>query len=78
VLGVFPHFLVTYEPNAAPLTAGQKFHLGFKTLVDPVTLLGTGIDAGIQQAQNKYPEFGQGWKATRSGSGRDIPATSAA
>jgi hypothetical protein len=60
VLGVFPHFLVTYDPNAAPLTAGQKFHLGFKTLVDPVTLLGTGIDAGIQQAQNKYPEFGQG------------------
>ena len=60
VLGIFPHFLVTYEPNAAPLTARQKFHLGFKTLVDPVTLLGTGIDAGIQQAQNKYPEFGQG------------------
>src|ERR1017187_1309108 len=60
LLGIFPHFLVTYEPNAAPLTAGQKFHLGFKTLVDPVTLLGTGIDAGIQQAQNKYPEFGQG------------------
>jgi hypothetical protein len=60
VLGVFPHFLVTYEPNAAPLTAGQKFHLGFKNLVDPVTLLGTGIDAGIQQARNKYPEFGQG------------------
>ena len=60
VLGVFPHFLVTYDPNPAPLTAGQKFHLGFKTLVDPVTLLGTGIDAGIQQAQNKYPEFGQG------------------
>ncbi|MGD0045569.1 MAG: carboxypeptidase-like regulatory domain-containing protein [Bryobacteraceae bacterium] len=60
VLGVFPHFLVTYDPNAAPLTARQKFHLGFKTLVDPVTLLGTGIDAGIQQAQNKYPEFGQG------------------
>lgn len=60
VLGVFPHFLVTYDPNAAPLTARQKFHLGFKTLVDPVTLLGTGIDAGIQQAQNKYPDFGQG------------------
>jgi hypothetical protein len=60
LLGIFPHFLVTYEPNAAPLTAGQKFHLGLKTLVDPVTLLGTGIDAGIQQAQNKYPEFGQG------------------
>src|ERR1039458_8232959 len=59
-VGVCRHFLVTSEPNAAPLTARQKFHLGFKTLVDPVTLLGTGIDAGIQQAQNKYPEFGQG------------------
>ena len=31
VVGVFPHLLVTYDPNAAPLTAGQKFHLGFKT-----------------------------------------------
>ena len=60
VLGIFPHFLVTYEADAAPLTAGQKFHLGLKTLVDPVTLLGTGVDAGIQQAQNRYPEFGLG------------------
>ena len=60
VLGVFPHYMVTYDPNPAPLTAGQKFHLGFKTLIDPVTLLGTGIDAGIEQVQNRYPDFGQG------------------
>jgi hypothetical protein len=60
VLGVFPHYMVTYDPNAAPLSAGQKFHLGFKTLVDPVTLAGTAISAGIQQARNKYPDFGQG------------------
>jgi hypothetical protein len=60
VLAVFPHYLVTYEPNPAPLSAGQKFHLGWKTLADPVTFLGIGISAGIQQAQNRYPEFGQG------------------
>jgi hypothetical protein len=60
VLGVFPHYLVTYDANAAPLSAGQKFQIGWKTLVDPVTFLGIGISAGIQQARNNYPEFGQG------------------
>ncbi|HUP03152.1 MAG TPA: carboxypeptidase-like regulatory domain-containing protein, partial [Bryobacteraceae bacterium] len=28
VLAVIPHYLVTYDPNAAPLSAGQKFQLG--------------------------------------------------
>ena len=60
VLGVFPHYMVTYDPNAAPLSAGQKFHLGFKTLVDPVTIASTAISSGVQQARNKYPDFGQG------------------
>jgi hypothetical protein len=60
VLGVFPHYLVTYDPNAAPLSAAQKFKLGWKSLVDPVVFLTTGISAGIQQARNNYPDFGQG------------------
>jgi len=60
VLGVFPHYLVTYDPNAAPLSAGQKFQLGWKSIVDPEVFLSTGISAGIQQARNSYPEFGQG------------------
>jgi len=69
VLGVFPHYLVTYDPNPAPLDARQKFQLGWKTIVDPVTFLTTGIAAGIQQARNDYPEFGQGVEgyATRYG-----------
>src|ERR1022692_2024669 len=68
VLGVFPHFLVTYEPNAAPLTAGQEFHLGFKTLVDPVTLLGTGIDTGIGQGVEGYAKrFGARYTSHISG-----------
>jgi hypothetical protein len=60
LLGIFPHFFVAYEPNPAPLTAAQKFHLGWKTIIDPVRLLGTGIAAGIQQERNTYREFGQG------------------
>lgn len=60
LLGIFPDFFVSYAPNAAPLTAAQKLRLGWKTIVDPVSILGTGISAGIQQARDNYPEFGQG------------------
>jgi hypothetical protein len=35
LLGVLPDFFVSYAPNAAPLTAAQKFQLGWKTIIDP-------------------------------------------
>jgi hypothetical protein len=60
LLGVLPDFFVSYAPNAAPLTAAQKFQLGWKTIIDPVSLLGTSISAGIDEARNNHPEFGQG------------------
>ena len=60
LLGVFPNFFVSYSPNAAPLTAAQKFQLGWKTITDPVVLIDTAVVAGLQQARNNYPEFGQG------------------
>ena len=60
VIGVFPNFFVAYAPNPAPLTAKQKFELGWKTFFDPVPILFSGLGAGIQQAHNSYPEYGQG------------------
>jgi hypothetical protein len=60
VLGVIPNFYVSYEGNPAPMSPKQKFHLGLRTLVDPVTLGVVGITAGIEQKMNSYPEFGQG------------------
>jgi len=60
LVGLFPDFFVSYAPNAAPLTAAQKFQLGWKTIIDPVVFVDTGIGAGFQQWRNKYPEFGQG------------------
>jgi hypothetical protein len=60
LLGVFPQFFVSYASNAAPLTAAQKFQLGWKTITDPVAFIGTGIAAGIQQRRKTYPEFGEG------------------
>jgi len=60
LLGVFPNFFVSYAPDAAPLTARQKFQLGLRTVIDPVSILSDGIIAGIEQARNSYYQFGQG------------------
>ncbi|HUK37161.1 MAG TPA: hypothetical protein VLV86_24770 [Vicinamibacterales bacterium] len=60
VLGVFPNFRVSYDPNAVPLDSRQKFHLSWKSLVDPVSFAGTGIAAGIQYARGDFSGFGGG------------------
>jgi hypothetical protein len=59
-LGVIPNYFVTYDNHPAPLTPKQKFHLGFKTLLDPTTFAAAGITAGIQQSNNSYYQWGQG------------------
>jgi hypothetical protein len=50
VLGVIPNFYVVYFRNPAPLTTRQKFELAWRSTLDPVSFLGTGLAAGIQQA----------------------------
>jgi hypothetical protein len=60
IFAVIPNFFVTYLRNPAPLNTKQKFRLAWKTAVDPVTFLGAGVYAGIEQAGDRYPEFGQG------------------
>src|ERR1700751_5667445 len=60
VFGVIPNFYVSYEPNAAPLTAKHKFALAWKSASDPVTLVGVGVLAGIGQAADRWGAYGQG------------------
>ncbi len=60
VLGVFPNFYTTYVWNAEPLTSKQKFKLALRTSIDPVTFLGAGAIAGIEQWQNDFSGYGQG------------------
>ena len=60
VFGVIPNFYVSYEPNAAPLTAKHKFQLAWKSASDPITLLGIGVLAGIDQAADRWGGYGQG------------------
>jgi len=60
VLGVFPNFYVSYVANAAPLNPKQKSELAWKDAVDPVTFVLIGAIAGMQQATNQFPGYGQG------------------
>lgn len=66
VLGVLPNFYTSYQWDAAPLNARQKFKLTARATTDPVFLGTTAITAGIQYARNDYPEYGDGpagyWK----------------
>ena len=60
VLGVIPNFYVTYNPAAMHLNHRQKFELAWKATVDPVNFGLTAAIAGIQQAANTFPGYGQG------------------
>jgi hypothetical protein len=59
ILGLAPQFGVTRQ-NAAPLTPGQKFHLFAKASFDPFQYAVAGLQAGLGQATNEFPGYGQG------------------
>jgi len=61
VFGIIPNFYVVYDPHPAPLTTKLKFHLAMRTSTDPVTILGVGVLAGINQAGGT-PGYVQGLK----------------
>lgn len=58
--GFIPNFYVTYVPDAAPLHPKQKFYLAWRSSVDPITIVGAGFLAGIEQAADDFPGYGQG------------------
>jgi hypothetical protein len=60
VFGVMATFNTTTNKDAAPLTAGQKYQLFFKSATDPWPFLLAGFGAGIDQADDSFPEYGQG------------------
>lgn len=60
VAGIMATFNTTRNPNAMPLSPGQKFHLFFKSAFDPWPFGLSGVVAGIDQASDADPEWGQG------------------
>ena len=62
VLGIVPNFYVMYDAkNAVPLSTKLKFRLAMRVAVDPVTIGGVAMLAGIKQAGDK-PDYVQGAK----------------
>ena len=60
VFGVMATFNTTRDKDALPLSTGQKYQLFFKSASDPWPFLLTAFGAGIDQAENSFPEYGQG------------------
>jgi hypothetical protein len=60
VFGVMATFNTTNNRDALPLSTRQKYELFFKSASDPWPFVLTAVGAGIDQAQNSFPEYGQG------------------
>lgn len=60
ILGVVPEFSVTSRHNAPPLSPGEKFHLFEKSALDPFNFAAAGLQAGVSQAEDEFPGYGQG------------------
>lgn len=60
VLGLMPNFYSSYIWNAAPMTPKLKLQLSLRASMDPMTFLVAGALAGMRQARDTYPGYGQG------------------
>ncbi|MBV8052346.1 MAG: carboxypeptidase regulatory-like domain-containing protein [Acidobacteriaceae bacterium] len=58
--GILPNFYSSYDWNAPPMQAKQKFKLSFRSMIDPVSLFITAGTAGVQQYRGTFPAFGGG------------------
>ena len=60
VFGLIPDFYTSYVWNAAPLNTKQKYCMALRDTFDPMTFIGVTMGAGIEQATNAFPGYGQG------------------
>jgi hypothetical protein len=60
ILGIMPDFNMIDNAQAPPLSPKQKFHLFWKSSTDPYAFFVASFVAGVGQAKNSNPEYGQG------------------
>lgn len=61
ILWTLPNFLTVEDAdNIPPLTSGQKFKVVGRSLIDPSEFVLIGFVAGLSQASNSDPSYGQG------------------
>jgi Carboxypeptidase regulatory-like domain len=57
---IIPNFYSSYDWNAPPMQAKQKFQLSIRSIIDPVSFLTVAGIAGAEQYHNVFPEYGGG------------------
>jgi hypothetical protein len=61
ILGIVPNFqAVSANTHLPPLSPKQKFWLATQGTFDYSSFISVGLQAGVEQATNTYPEFRQG------------------
>ena len=58
--GVIPNFYSSYDWNAPPMLAKQKFQLSVRSIIDPVAFSSVAGVAGVEQYRNIFPDYGGG------------------
>src|SRR5262249_50519532 len=57
---IIPNFYSSYNWNAPPMLAKQKFQLSIRSIIDPVSFLTVAGVAGAEQYRNVFPAYGGG------------------
>lgn len=60
ILGILPDFNMMNNKSAPPLSPKQKFHLFWKSSTDPYVFFVSAFVAGVGQAKDSNPGYGQG------------------
>lgn len=60
IAGIIPNFYSSYNWNAPPMLAKQKFQLSIRSIIDPVSFLSVAGIAGAEQYENVFPTYGGG------------------
>ena len=60
MLGVVPAFNSVISGHAVAISPKQKFNLFFHSVIDPFQFVVVGADAGLEQAEDQYPEYHYG------------------
>jgi hypothetical protein len=65
IFWIIPNFMTTNDQpeNQGPLTPKQKFTIAWHQFFDMSAHFGNIVQAGISQAANGLPHYGQGWGA---------------
>ncbi len=60
IAGIIPNFYSSYDWNAPPMEAKQKFQLSIRSMFDPVSFLTVAGIAGAEQYKGIFPAYGSG------------------